>query len=407
MSSTGETGAAAEKDFFVSYTAVDREWAEWIAWQLEEASYQVLVQAWDFVPGTNWMVGMQQGLQECRQMIAVLSTAYLGSVYGAQEWRAAERADAAGFQRKLVPVRIEECDQPGMLRPIRPVDLFDRDAPGARAALLDGIAAAGEAEPAGARRSAPTVRAGRPAIAPRFPGAAGRFGRGADRGLSSGRSLSGPRGPRAILLGTALGLAVAVIAVTVLLVADLRPGRSAGPLATATSPAGVPVGAGCGTGLGKSYDIPSGAGSRDIVVQDGGFVTQEFIARGTCATWVGAIVGCNPGILKKIGSARSCPTDNSSFGTIEIQILDQDTMITRVRVATADNATGGGYLEPPVRLTPGRAYLLKTINRTGIPAGFLFKPGDTALSTTISGAFFAYQNGSVGLNQSAIVDNQP
>jgi hypothetical protein len=27
------------KDFFVSYTRVDREWAEWVAWELQEAGY--------------------------------------------------------------------------------------------------------------------------------------------------------------------------------------------------------------------------------------------------------------------------------------------------------------------------------------------------------------------------------
>ncbi|MBV5337401.1 MAG: toll/interleukin-1 receptor domain-containing protein, partial [Deltaproteobacteria bacterium] len=34
------------KDFFISYTGADKNWAEWIAWQLEEAGYQVVIQAW-------------------------------------------------------------------------------------------------------------------------------------------------------------------------------------------------------------------------------------------------------------------------------------------------------------------------------------------------------------------------
>jgi hypothetical protein len=46
-------------DFFVSYTQADREWAEWIAWVLEEDGYRVLIQAWDFVPGSNWIERMQ------------------------------------------------------------------------------------------------------------------------------------------------------------------------------------------------------------------------------------------------------------------------------------------------------------------------------------------------------------
>ena len=40
------------KDFFISYTAADRAWAEWIAWQLEGAGYDVVLQAWDVAPRT-------------------------------------------------------------------------------------------------------------------------------------------------------------------------------------------------------------------------------------------------------------------------------------------------------------------------------------------------------------------
>src|SRR5262249_8408630 len=41
-------GSAGEGwDFFVSYAQADRGWAEWIAWQLEQDGYQVLIQAWD------------------------------------------------------------------------------------------------------------------------------------------------------------------------------------------------------------------------------------------------------------------------------------------------------------------------------------------------------------------------
>ncbi|CAO5184692.1 hypothetical protein FAIPA1_590014 [Frankia sp. AiPs1] len=109
------TGSAAGWDFFVSYTAVDREWAEWISWQLEDADYRVLVQAWDFVAGSNWQIRMQQGVQHARRTIAVLSDAYLTSVYGQAEWQAAHAADPHGFERKLLPIRVEDCPRPGLL----------------------------------------------------------------------------------------------------------------------------------------------------------------------------------------------------------------------------------------------------------------------------------------------------
>jgi hypothetical protein len=49
-------------DFFVSYTSADRTWAEWIAWQLEQAGYHLIIQAWDFEPGDNFVARMRDAL---------------------------------------------------------------------------------------------------------------------------------------------------------------------------------------------------------------------------------------------------------------------------------------------------------------------------------------------------------
>ena len=42
------------RDFFISYTAVNRPWAEWIAVQLDAAGYTTVLQAWDFRPGSDF-----------------------------------------------------------------------------------------------------------------------------------------------------------------------------------------------------------------------------------------------------------------------------------------------------------------------------------------------------------------
>jgi len=57
------------KDFFVSYNSVDRPWAEWIAWQLEEAGYITLLQAWDFRPSSNFVLEMQRATTEAERTI--------------------------------------------------------------------------------------------------------------------------------------------------------------------------------------------------------------------------------------------------------------------------------------------------------------------------------------------------
>ena len=39
------------KDFFVSYTGVDLNYATWVAEILEKNDYKVTIQAWDFQSG--------------------------------------------------------------------------------------------------------------------------------------------------------------------------------------------------------------------------------------------------------------------------------------------------------------------------------------------------------------------
>ncbi|MGH3784113.1 MAG: FxSxx-COOH system tetratricopeptide repeat protein [Pseudonocardiaceae bacterium] len=115
---------SAEWDFFVSYTQVDRVWAEWVAWELERDRYRVLIQAWDMVAGANWVNSMQEGVQRAARTIALLSPEYLSSTYGTVEWQAAWRDDPLGEQRKLVVLRVAQCERPGLLGSIVSADLF-------------------------------------------------------------------------------------------------------------------------------------------------------------------------------------------------------------------------------------------------------------------------------------------
>ena len=64
--------AIAVKDFFVSYNKADKAWAEWIAWVLEENGYTVVIQAWDFRPGGNFILDMQRATVEAERMVMVL-----------------------------------------------------------------------------------------------------------------------------------------------------------------------------------------------------------------------------------------------------------------------------------------------------------------------------------------------
>ena len=111
------------KDFFVSYNRHDKQWAEWIAWTLEEAGYTVVIQAWDFRPGGNFVLDMQRAAAECEKTIAVLSANYLRSEYTQSEWSAAFAGDPQSLKRKLIPMRVGACRPEGVLQTIVYVDL--------------------------------------------------------------------------------------------------------------------------------------------------------------------------------------------------------------------------------------------------------------------------------------------
>ena len=126
---------AQAADFFVSYTSADRAWAEWIAWQLEE-DYNVIVQAWDFTAGRDWVHEMQHAAATAGRVVVVLSAAYLRSAHGEAEWRGFYADDPSGARGLLLPVRVSEVEAPGLLKTRIYVDLVGKDAKSARAALL-------------------------------------------------------------------------------------------------------------------------------------------------------------------------------------------------------------------------------------------------------------------------------
>ena len=93
------------RDFFISYTQVNRPWAEWIAVQLEAAGYTTLLQAWDFRPGSDFVHEIQQATTSAGRTIAVLSPAYFGSEFSEAEWRAqALRAGCSVIASMVAPL---------------------------------------------------------------------------------------------------------------------------------------------------------------------------------------------------------------------------------------------------------------------------------------------------------------
>jgi hypothetical protein len=159
----GMIDSMAARDFFISYTSADRAWAEWIAWELEAAGYTTLIQAWDFRPGMNFVTEMQKGAAEAGRTLIVLSQQFLESGFTQAEWTAAFARDPTGENGLLIPVRVAECEPPGLLRARIYIDLVDlSEEEAVRCKLLDGVKQ-GRAKPT-TRPPIPTLATQKPAL---------------------------------------------------------------------------------------------------------------------------------------------------------------------------------------------------------------------------------------------------
>jgi TIR domain/Tetratricopeptide repeat/NB-ARC domain len=168
------TGGAegGRRDFFISHAGHDRAWAEWVAWHLSDAGYNVELDCWDWGPGDNFVLKMSKALDSADRVVALLSPEYFEpSRYTADEWSAALIKDEAG-QHRLLPLRIAPCDVPHLLRPLVSSDLFGMAEDEALQRLL--AAARGPVRPGGRPLFPPSgADRGRRAptgSAPRLPG---------------------------------------------------------------------------------------------------------------------------------------------------------------------------------------------------------------------------------------------
>src|SRR3954452_11644824 len=137
-------------DFFISHAGRDTAWAEWLAWQLQQAGYTVELDVWDWGPGEDFVARMSAALESADRVLAVCTEAYFASVFGGAELRAAFAYRMAA-EGRIVPVRVEPVALPPLYAPLIRLDLTGLD---------EAVAAA---------RLRARLAGGRPASAPPFP----------------------------------------------------------------------------------------------------------------------------------------------------------------------------------------------------------------------------------------------
>jgi hypothetical protein len=125
------SGSEEKRTFFISRTGADKDWAQWIAQELEAAGHSAIVQDWDSRPGRSFIEFMRKGAEH--ETILVMSPEYWKAVYTQPEWEAAFLADV------IIPVRVRECAIPNLVKRLVYIDLVGKTRDEARQELLDGI----------------------------------------------------------------------------------------------------------------------------------------------------------------------------------------------------------------------------------------------------------------------------
>src|SRR4051794_35857094 len=133
-------------DFFISHAGRDTAWAEWLAWQLQQAGYSVELDVWDWAPGQDFVVRMEAALERADRLLVVCTEAYFASPFGGAELRAAFAGSAAA-QGRIVPVLVEPATLPPLYAPLISLDLTGLEEAAAAARLrarLAGIRPTGQ-----------------------------------------------------------------------------------------------------------------------------------------------------------------------------------------------------------------------------------------------------------------------
>ncbi len=127
------------KNFFVSYTGSDLNYATWVAEILEDNKYTVTIQAWDFKPGDNFVSKINEALDECEKLVIILSNSYLNSKWCETEWTTKLAEQIELNECRIIPIRIQPIKVRGLLSPIVYIDIVNKNESDAKEAILKGV----------------------------------------------------------------------------------------------------------------------------------------------------------------------------------------------------------------------------------------------------------------------------
>jgi hypothetical protein len=127
-------------DIFVSYTSSDRDWAHWIARELEVLGHVPHIHEWEVKGGDDIYAWMERRHDAADHVLCVVSDEYLKAPYSTLERNAALWQAAARRPGFVLLVAVKPCRLPTLSDHIRRCELFGMPGDAARLRLRDFLA---------------------------------------------------------------------------------------------------------------------------------------------------------------------------------------------------------------------------------------------------------------------------
>lgn len=101
---------------FLSHSSKDKEFVEWLANQLKELGHSVWFDKWEIGVGDCIVTEIEKGIGDCDFVVIVLSPNAVSSTWVDREWKAKYWDEIQKNKTLVLPILMEKCDIPILLK---------------------------------------------------------------------------------------------------------------------------------------------------------------------------------------------------------------------------------------------------------------------------------------------------
>lgn len=110
---------------FLSYAHVDSDmqFVSKLHERLRRDGIECFFDEESLAPGVNFVLKISEAIDECNFLVMVMTRAYFSARFAPLEWTAVVSKDPENERGRLVPLLLEECDLPAVIRPLTFIDV--------------------------------------------------------------------------------------------------------------------------------------------------------------------------------------------------------------------------------------------------------------------------------------------